>query len=239
MPMSNSEEALDDFPAENPISPAEFMVGAYRAESTDEWTAASGITSKIHPLYDGVTSWFKCEELIEDRFDLAVLEVSKGGAALKNRLFSELQKSIKGRLNRESLRADDGVKYFRGTLRPHYVKGAQSVFFWCGTAGDPREAQRERLTSSLFSPVNITADTLVAVQTVFVELFCAPENSMENPSLFMSGHGGSTNRTFIVEDYPEDEYGQWATDEVTGEQGYTAGLAVQKVSGSPSQKKKR
>ena len=62
---------------------------------------------------------------------------------------------------------------------------------------------------------------------------------MENPSLFMSGHGGSTNRTFIVEDYPEDEYGQWATDEVTGEQGYTAGLAVQKVSGSPSQKKKR
>ena len=133
MPMSNSEEALDDFPAENPISPDEFMVGAYRAESTDEWTAASGITSKIHPLYDGVTSWFKCEELIEDRFDLAVLEVSKGGAALKNRLFSELQKSIKGRLNRESLRADDGVKYFRDTLRPHFIKGAQSVFFWSGT----------------------------------------------------------------------------------------------------------
>ena len=42
---------------------------------------------------------------------------------------------------------------------------------------------------------------------------------MQNPSLFVSGHDGSTNRTFIVEDYPEDEYGQWATDEVTGEQG--------------------
>ena len=49
MPMSNSEEALDDFPIENPISTAEFMVGAYRAESTDLWTAVSGITSKkIH-----------------------------------------------------------------------------------------------------------------------------------------------------------------------------------------------
>ena len=35
MPMSNSEEALDDFPTENPISTVEFMVGAYRAESTD------------------------------------------------------------------------------------------------------------------------------------------------------------------------------------------------------------
>ena len=43
---------------------------------------------------------------------------------------------------------------------------------------------------------------------------------MQNPSLFVSGHDGSTNRTFIFEDYPEDEYGQWATDEVTGEQGY-------------------
>ena len=87
-------------------------------------------------------------------------------------------------------------------------------------AGDPREAQRERLTSSLFSPVNVTAYTLEAVKTVFVELFCSSKSSMENPSLFVSGHDGSTNRTFIVEDYPEDEYGQWASDEVTGEQGY-------------------
>ena len=128
--MSNSEEALDDFSTKNHITTAHSMVGAHRAESTNEWAAASGITSKIHPLYDGVTSWFKCEELIEDWFDLAVLEVSKGGAALKNRLFSKLQKSVKGLLNRESLRADDGVEYFRDTLRPHYVKGAQSVFLW-------------------------------------------------------------------------------------------------------------
>ena len=27
-------------------------------------------------------------------------------------------------------------------------------------------------------------------------------------------------RTFIVEDFAEDEIGQWAKDEVTGEQGY-------------------
>ena len=34
--MSDCEEALDDFPAENPNKTAEAMVGAFRAESTDE-----------------------------------------------------------------------------------------------------------------------------------------------------------------------------------------------------------
>ena len=36
----------------------------------------------------------------------------------------------KGLLNRESLRAEDGVKYFRDTLRPHFIKKAQNVFLW-------------------------------------------------------------------------------------------------------------
>ena len=40
------------------------MVGDYTA----------GITTKIPPLFDGSTSWFKYEELIEDWLDLAVLE---------------------------------------------------------------------------------------------------------------------------------------------------------------------
>ena len=43
---------------------------------------------------------------------------------------------------------------------------------------------------------------------------------MENPSLRVSGHVSSTNRTFIVGDCVEDDFRQWATDEVTGEQGY-------------------
>ena len=42
---------------------------------------------------------------------------------------------------------------------------------------------------------------------------------MENPSLRVSGHVSSTNRTFIAGDYVEDDFGQWPTDEVTGEQG--------------------
>ena len=36
----------------------------------------------------------------------------------------------KGLLDREPLRAADGVQYFRDTLRLHFIKGAQSVFLW-------------------------------------------------------------------------------------------------------------
>ena len=66
----------------------------------------------------------------------------------------------------------------------------------------------------------VPAETLHAVKTVFMDLFCTPKSSMKNPSLRPSEHGGSTSRTFIVEDYSEDEYGQWATDEAIGEQDY-------------------
>ena len=50
---------------------------------------------------------------------------------------------------------------------------------------------------------------------VFVALFCTPKSSMENPSLRMKGHVSSMNGTLIVEDDAEDEFGQWAKDEVT------------------------
>ena len=88
-------------------------------------------------------------------------------------------------------------------------------------ACDLSEAQRERLTSSL-SPqgVDVTAYTYKAVRAVFVDLFCTPKSSMENPSFRVNKHTGSTSRTFIAEDFVEDEFGLWATDEATGEQGY-------------------
>ena len=51
---------------------------------------------------------------------------------------------------------------------------------------------------------------------------------MENPSLRVSRHGGSTSRTFTVEDYVEDEFGLWAIDEATT-------LLNKHRDGSPSQ----
>ena len=191
----------------------------------------------------GTTSWFKYEELIDDWLDLTVLEAEKRGPALKNRLVGDAE-MYKGLPHRESLRAANGVKYLRDTLRPHFIKRTQSVFLWRFyqfirsrreniemvkwimsttseqvttherlfpisdnlatlmfiVASDLSEAQRERLTSSLsLKGVNVTAYTFEAVRTVFVELFCTPKSSMDNPSLRMNRHGGSTNRTIIVE----------------------------------------
>ena len=79
-------------------------------------------------------------------------------------------------------------------------------------ASDLSEAQRERLTNSFsLQGMNVTAYTFETVRTVFVEVFC---------TLHGSGHGSSVNRTFIVEDYAVDQFGQWAKGGVTGEQGY-------------------
>ena len=50
-------------------------------------------------------------------------------------------------------------------------------------ATDLSEAQRERLTNSLsLQGMDICAYTFETVRTVFVELFCTPKSSMENPS---------------------------------------------------------
>ena len=68
--------------------------------------------------------------------------------------------------------------------------------------------------------MNITAETFEAVRTTFLELFCTPKSSIENPSLRVSGHVSSMNRTFILEDYAEDDFGQFAKKDETGEQGY-------------------
>ena len=80
--MSDCEEDLDDFPTfseENINKPSKSLVGAFRAESNNEWKAASGITTKVPPLSDGSTSWLKYEELTDDWLDLTVLETRNEG----------------------------------------------------------------------------------------------------------------------------------------------------------------
>ena len=81
----NEEDFIDIHDFAKTIS-AESLVGPYRAESTDQWTASSGITVKMSPRCDGPASWFKYEELIDDWLDLTQLDAGKRGPALKNRL---------------------------------------------------------------------------------------------------------------------------------------------------------
>ena len=63
----------------------------------------------------------------------------------------------------------------------------------CIAVSDLNEAQRESERDSqvpfLFGEGMSLLTPFEAVRTVFVELFCTPKSSMENPSLRVSGHG--------------------------------------------------
>ena len=57
----------------------------------------------------------------------------------------------------------------------------------------------------------------------------------------VSGDVNSMNRTILVEEYAEDEFGQWAKDEVTNEQGYVddGKSHFQTIQGPPDEEKRR
>ena len=89
------------------------------------------VTTKVPPGFDGKTSWFAFEDAIDDWCDITELESEKWGPALRNRLEGEAS-VFKRLLDRDELRQPNGrgVEYFKRTLRPHFVKGAQTVFLY-------------------------------------------------------------------------------------------------------------
>ena len=89
------------------------------------------VTTKVPPGFDGKTSWFAFEDAIDDWCDITELESEKWGPALRNRLEGEAS-VYKRLLDRDDLRQPNGrgVDYFKITLRPHFVKGAQTVFLY-------------------------------------------------------------------------------------------------------------
>ena len=91
-----------------------------RHYNTQQWVESQ---QQFHHFFNGSASWFKYEELIEDWLDLTVFEETKRGPALKSRLVGDAE-MYKGLLNRESLSATDGVKYFRNTFTLHFIKGS-------------------------------------------------------------------------------------------------------------------
>ena len=95
-------------------------------------SAVTGLqsTPKIPPSYDGRSSWFAYEEAVDDWVDITTLDGDKQGPSLKNRLVGDAA-VYKPLLDRDLLRdPNSGVRYFKDTIRPHFVKGNQSVFLW-------------------------------------------------------------------------------------------------------------
>ena len=89
-------------------------------------------------------------------------------------------------------------------------------------ASDLGETERERLTSSL--SVQGTSDivyTPEALKTVFSGIVLFAEK-LNGESFTQSERTRRQHeQNFHRKNFAEDEFGQWAIDEVTGEQGYT------------------
>ena len=72
-------------------------------------------------------SWFQCEELIAHWLGLTVLEETKTRTRTEESTCRR-RKMYKGLLNHDSLRATDGLKCYRNSLRSQLEKGAHNVF---------------------------------------------------------------------------------------------------------------
>ena len=144
----------------------------------------------------------------------------------RNQYLADVAQENAERLKRDETALDPNTPENRERWNTAQVNNHESLFSFSDNlttlmfivASDLSEAQRER--ERLTRGMNITAYTFETARKVFVELFCTPKSSMEDPSLRVSGHVNSMNKTFVVEDYGEDEFAQWTKDEVTGEQGH-------------------
>ena len=93
---------------------------------TYEAQPATGVkmTPKIPPSFDGQSSWFEFEDLIDDWVNITTLSAEKLGPSLKNALTGNAE-YYKKMLDNEQLRRErNGITYFKETLRPYFVKGA-------------------------------------------------------------------------------------------------------------------
>ena len=97
--------------------------------NTDMYERNALMTTKIAPPYNGLTSWFTYEELIDEWVDMTTLPQGKIGPNLRNRLSGQAA-VYKPMLDPDRLKAEDAVTYFKDTLRQYFVKGKEHVFLW-------------------------------------------------------------------------------------------------------------
>eukprot|EP00435_Cladocopium_sp_Y103_P070107 s520_g34.t1 len=103
--------------------------GAYAIQPADNRNGLR-MTPKVPPQFDGQSSWFEYEDLIDDRLGITTLNPDKHGPSLKNALEGTAS-FYKSMLDNALLRDPDrGLAHFKDTLRPYFVKGINRVFLW-------------------------------------------------------------------------------------------------------------
>ena len=88
------------------------------------------MTAKQPPSYDGKLSWFRYEELVDDWVTITTVEAAKRGPLLKSRLTGDAY-MYKAVLQNDLLQdPDEGVNYFKNTLKKYFLKGATNVYLY-------------------------------------------------------------------------------------------------------------
>ena len=120
--MDSDEEQLQIVSYEEPE--------AYAATSHSDNRMGIKMTPKVPPQFDGQSSWFEYEDLIDDWLGITTLDADKHGPSLKNALIGSAS-FYKSMLDNALLRDPDrGLTHFKDTLRPYFVKGVNHVFLW-------------------------------------------------------------------------------------------------------------
>ena len=98
--------------------------------ATETSSGSLRMTPKIPPTFDGTTSWFEFEDLIEDWLGITTLTNEKIGPSLKNALVGPAV-FYKNLFDNTLLRNPDrGLAHFKEVLRPYFVKGSNHVFLY-------------------------------------------------------------------------------------------------------------
>ena len=106
-------------------SDAEGFMEAYssmaKSSGYTEETLNLSMTAKQPPSYDGKVSWFRYEELVDDWVTITTVEAPKRAP----------QKQTHEMLTctRQS-DPDEGVNYFKNTLKKYFLKGATNVYLY-------------------------------------------------------------------------------------------------------------
>ena len=92
---------------------------------------------------------------------------------------------------------------------------------------DLSEDQRERLVTAMeVRQVSLQDYTFDVFRAKYIDLFCAPKNSLENPNIRMTGGNqpsGNSARSFLIIEtgvLDDEHHGFWVQDEETGEEGF-------------------
>ena len=160
-------------------------------------------------------AWMDLHETQTDEAILAIPEYQQG--------VFEAEQLAGARLTPEQI-ADSIRDYRAATQRRHrnsFPLTDNMVSLVMVVQADLTEMQRERFASSMsLRGMSVQQYTTMAVRDMFIELFCAPRSSLENPSLRTGTVQNQRSFCILEEGEMDGVTGYWAEDDDTGDVGF-------------------